>query len=137
MKFIAGVCAAMAIATVGLLGQAQPEITVIGCLRAWQPASQDPTKTPERVNGMFVLTPLQSTPTTAAIVPTYLLTPSQVVNFQQHLDDKVQVVGTPLTAPAPLTVVSPTERPENRPTVESMPRFTLRSLTKLSDSCPS
>jgi hypothetical protein len=127
----------MAIATVGLLGQAQPEITIIGCLRAWQPASQDPTKAPERVNGMFVLTPLASGLATEAVLPTYLLTPSQVANFQQHLDDKVQVVGTPQSAPAPLTVVSPTERPENRPSVQSMPRFTLRSLTKLSDSCPS
>ena len=149
MKCIAGACAAMAISTVGVLGsnlEAQApsrEITTIGCVRAWQPASADVTKhaTNDRpgVAGVFLLTPLQWSPTTAADVPTYLLTPTQTVNFAQHLDDKVEVVGVAQTAPGAPTlqeIVTAPPRPENRPTVDDMPRMTVRTLRKIADSCP-
>jgi hypothetical protein len=174
MKVIAGLCAAIAISTVGVLGaatagQAQApvrtqkgtekvtptaasqagnlteEITAVGCLRAWKPAPEDVTKLPENrepgVAGMYLLTPLSSSPTASADLPTYVLTPTQVVNFFQHLDDKVEVVGVAQTAPLPPTVqdiaTSPTQRPENRPNVQSMPRLTVKSMKKLSDTCPS
>lgn len=121
------------------------DITTVGCLRAWKPAPEDVTKLPENrepgMAGMFLLTPIASSPTAAIDLPTYLLTPTQVVNFEQHLDDKVEVVGVAQTAPLPPTVqeiaTAPTQRPENRPNVQSMPRLTVKSLKKISDSCPS
>ena len=167
MKLIAGVCAAFAISTVGLLAQAQApvrpqtgrevvtpaaaaaarnlteEITTIGCVRAWKPAPEDVTKQPTNdrpgVAGVFLLTPLQSSPNTVNDVPTYLLTPTQTVNFAQHLDDKVEVVGTAQTAPMPPTVqeiATAPPRPENKPNAQAMPRLTVRSLRKVADSCP-
>jgi hypothetical protein len=179
MKLIAGLCAAMAISTVGLYAstyseatvdkqaqapvQTRPgtetvtpeiamrarnlaeEVTTVGCVRAWKPAPADVTRLPENrepgMAGMFVLTPLASNPTTATDLPTYLLTPSATVNFQQHLDRKVEVVGVAQTAPMPPTVqeivTAPTQLPENRPNPQSLPRLTVRSMKKVSDSCPS
>lgn len=156
MKLIAGVCAAMAISTVGLIStthaeatvdeQARAEeITAVGCVRAWKPAAADVTKLPENrepgMAGRFVLTPLASSPLSAIDVPTYLLTPSATVNYQQHLDRKVEVVGVPQAAPPPssvrVIVVTSTQLPENRPDVESLPRLTVRSMKRVSDSCPS
>jgi hypothetical protein len=91
------------------------------------------------VAGIFLLTPLQANPATADDVPTYLLTPTQIVNFAAHLDDKVEVVGVAQTAPMPPTVqeiaVAP-PRPENKPNAQAMPRLTITSLRKVSDSCP-
>ena len=169
MKFIVGVCAAVAISTVGLVAQAQApvqtrsgtekvtpdiavkaqnlteDVTTMGCVRAWKPASEDVTRLPENrepgMAGMFLLTPLASGPTTATDLPTYLLTPSATVNFQQHLDRKVEVVGVAQTAPMPPTVqeiaTAPTQLPENRPNVQSFPRLTVRSIKQVGDSCPS
>ena len=156
MKFIAGVCAAMAISTVGLIGSIEAEatvdmqaraqeITAVGCVRAWKPAAADVTKMPENrepgMAGMFLFTPLASSSVPAFELPTYLLTPSATVNFQQHLDRKVEVVGVPQPASPPTTVrvivVTSTQQPENRPNVESFPRLTVRSMRRLSDSCPS
>ena len=167
MKFIAGVCAAMLISAVGLFAQAQApvrpqtgtetvtpaaaanaknlieEITAIGCVRAWKPAPEDVTKQPTNdkpgVAGVFLLTPMQSSPNTANDVPTYLLTPSQIVSFANHLDDKVEVVGTAQTAPMPPTVqeiATAPPRPENKPNAQAMPRLTVKSLRKISDNCP-
>lgn len=177
MKFIAGVCATMAISAVGMMAatfaeapvpeQAQAtvvqkpgtekvtprreaqarnlteEITTTGCIRAWKPAPEDVTKMADNdrpgVAGIFLLTPLQSSPNTAADLPTYLLTPTQMVNFAQHLDDKVEVVGVAQTAPMPPTVqeiATTPPRPENKPNAQAMPRLTVRSLKKVSDSCP-
>lgn len=140
MKLIAGLCAALAISAVGLSAQAPPEITYVGCVRAWKPAT-DVTRLPEGKLGMYVLTPIASTASVVAEVPTYLLTPSQVVNFAAHLDDKVEVVGVPQPAPQRRTigaiVGAPTPRPEEQPDVQSMPRLTVRSLKKISDACPS
>ena len=169
MKLIAGVCAAMAISTVGLVAEAQApvqtrpgtervtpqiaaaarnlteEITAVGCVRAWKPAPEDVTRLPENrepgMAGMFVLAPLASNPTTAADVPTYLLTPSATANFQQLLDRKVEVVGVAQTAPMPPTVqeivTAPTQLPENKPNPQSLPRLTVKTIKKVADSCPS
>jgi hypothetical protein len=167
MKFIAGVCAAVAISTMGLIAQApapivqQPgtekltpqkeaqarnlteDITAVGCVRAWKPAPGEVTSQPNNnkpgVAGIFLLTPLQSSPTTVDDVPTYLLTPTQLVNFAAHLDDKVEVVGVAQAAPMPPTVqeiASTPPRPENKPNAQAMPRLTIKSLKKVSDSCP-
>ena len=139
MKLIAGVCAAMVIATAGLVAQQPTEIRYIGCLREWKPAT-DVTRMPEST-GRYVLTPLASSPAVTADLPTYLLTPSMAVNFPAHLDDKVEIVGTAQAAPVPRTFVGSlsalTPRPEERPDTSSMPRLTVRTLTKLSDACPS
>lgn len=159
MKLIAGLCAAMAISTIGLVAstsaagtadaqvqvQTRPEeITVVGCVRAWKPASDDPTKLPENrepgLASVFVLTPLASGPTTDVEVPTYLLTPSATANFQQLLDRKVEVVGMMQAALRPPTVrevVVPTQRPENKPSAQSLPRLTVKTIRKMADSCPS
>ena len=169
MKFIAGVCAAVAISTVGLFAQAQAptqtrpgtekvtpqierdarnlteEVTAVGCIRAWKPAPEDVTRQPENrepgMAGMFLLTPLASSPTAAIDLPTYLLTPSATANFQQHLDRKVEIVGVAQTAPMPPTVqeiaTAPTQRPENRPNPQSFPRLTVKSIKKVADTCPS
>jgi len=157
MKLIAGVCAAVAISTVGLIGEAQApqgaitarnlteDVTTVGCVRAWMPASADVTRLPENrepgMAGMFLLTPLASGPTTAMEVPTYLLEPSATANFQQHLDRKVEVVGVVQSAPRPpavreIVTVS-TQLPENKPNLQSMPRLTVRSIRRVADSCPS
>ena len=168
MKHLAGLCAAMAISTVGLVPstfatastfakatadkpvdkQTQAlvpeEVTAVGCVRAWKPAAEDVTKLPENrepgMADMFVLTPVASSPTVPE-VPTYLLMPSATVNFQQHLDRKVEVVGVPQAATKPPTVqeiaLAPTQLPENRPDPQSFPRLTVRTMTRLSDTCPS
>lgn len=185
MKFIVGVCAAIAISAVGVVAatfaevamqapatpQLPPtpqapatpqagiekvtpqrqamaknlteEITAIGCVRAWKPAPEDVTSQPTNdqpgVAGIFLLTPLQSNPTTVTDMPTYLLTPTQLVNFAVHLDDKVEVVGVAQTAPMPPTVqeiATTPPRPENKPNAQAMPRLTIKSLKKVSDSCP-
>lgn len=179
MKFIAGLCAALAVSTVGVVAstyaeatadpqaqapvQTKPgtqtvtpqqqrdarnlteDVTAVGCLRAWKPAPEDVTKLPENrepgMAGMFVLTPLSSSPSVVTDLPTYLLTPTATVNFQQHLDRKVEIIGVAQTAPMPPTVqeivTAPTQRPENRPNPQSFPRLTVKSLTKLADTCPS
>ena len=156
MKFIAGLFAAMAISTVGLFAvEVTPaaeqngrslteEITAVGCVRAWRPA-EDVTKLPENrepgMAGMYLLTPLATSPTAAMAVPTYLLTPSATANFQRHLDRKVEVVGVAQTAPQPPSFLqiatSPAQLPENRPNPQSYPRLTIRSIRQLADSCPS
>jgi len=168
MKFIAGLCAALMISAVGLVAQAQApttprtgtetltpakqaqaknltqDVTTTGCLRAWKPAPEDVTKFPESrqpgMAGIFLLTPFSSNPNSAASAPTYLLTPTQVVNFAAHLDDKVEIVGVAQTAPMPPTVqelaTEPTARPENKANTAAMPRLTVTSLKKISDSCP-
>ena len=150
MKFIAGLGAAMAISTVSVWAQAQAparpqtgteEITVVGCLREWKPAT-DVTRLPENKQlGMYLLTPIATSSSVVADVPTYVLTLSQVVNFAAHVDDKVEVTGVPQPAPQRRTigaiVGAPTPRPEEDPDVQSMPRLTIRSLKKLSDACPS
>jgi hypothetical protein len=166
MKLIAGACAAVAISSVTLLGQTQApvrpqtgtekvtpaaaaqarnlteDITAVGCVREWKPAPEDVTRHPENKQlGMYLLTPVSSSPGASADMPTYLLTPTLNVNFAAHLNDKVEVVGVAQTAPLPPTVqetvTAPTMRPEERPSVQSLPRLTVRTLKKISDACPS
>ena len=155
MKRIAGLCTAVAISAVGLLASTYAEATVddqgreevhaVGCVRAWKPAPPDVTRSPENrepgMSGIYVLTPLTSGPTVAADLPTYLLTPSATVNFHQHLDRKVEVVGMAQTAPMPPTVQeivsAPTPRPEEKPNAQSFPRLTVKTIRKVADSCPS
>ena len=177
MKFIAGVCVAIAISAVGMTAdtfaepagqqtqapaaqrpgtetvnpqkQAQAknlieDVTLTGCVRQWKPAPEDVTKAPESrepgVAGIFLFTTLPLGSTSSTDLPTYLLTPTQLVNFAQYLDDRVEVVGVTQAAPLPPTVqeivTTPTLRPENTPNTQAMPRLTVRSLKKLSDSCP-
>lgn len=119
------------------------DVTATGCVRAWKPAPEDVTKHPENrdpgVAGIFLLTPLASGPNSSIDLPTYLLTPTQIVNFAAHLDDKVEVVGVAQAAPMPPTVqeiATTPPRPENKPNTQSMPRLTVKSLKKVSDSCP-
>ena len=152
MKFIAGLSAALAISAVGLFASTYayatadeqapppPEITYVGCVRAWKPAPPDVTKMPESKIGMYVLTPIASGATTRMEVPTYLLTPTQTVNFAAHLDDKVEVIGVTHPAPRGRTIgaiIGTPPRPEEDPDVQSMPRLTVKSLKKISDACPS
>lgn len=121
------------------------EVTTVGCIRAWKPAPEDVTRQPENrepgMAGIFLLTPISSSPNAAIDMPTYLLTPSATANFQQHLDRKVEVVGTAQTAPLPPTVqeiaTAPTQRPENRQNPQSFPRLTVKSIKRIGDSCPS
>ena len=123
MKLIAGVCAALAISTVGLIStthaeatvdeQARAEeITAVGCVRAWKPAAADVTKLPENrepgMAGMFLFTPLTSSSVPGFELPT------------------VQEIA-----------LAPTQLPENRPNPQSFPRLTVRTMTRLSDTCPS
>lgn len=143
MKFIAGLCAAAVISSVGVVAQAPApppaEITYIGCLRAWKPAT-DVTRFPEGKLGMYVLTPIATSSAVVEAVPTYLLSPSQVANFAAHLDDKVEVTGVPQPAPRGRTIgaiIGAPPRPEERPDVDAMPRLTVKTLRKLSDACPS
>jgi hypothetical protein len=148
MNFIAGLFAALAISAVSVIAsvdqqaQARPdEITTIGCVRAWKPAPADVTKLPEiKQPGVFLLTPMASDPLSADL-PTYRLTPTLVFNFAAHLDDKVEIVGVPQSAPLRRTIGAiggaPTARPEEHPDLQSMPRLTVRSFRKLSDACPS
>jgi len=119
------------------------DVTAAGCVRAWKPAPEDVTRHAENrepgVAGIFLLTPLASGPNSSIDLPTYLLTPTQIVNFAAHLDDKVEIVGVAQTAPMPPTVqeiATTPPRPENKPNTQSMPRLTVKSLKKVSDSCP-
>ena len=150
MKFIAGLSVALAISTVSAMAQAPPPprpqtgteaITIVGCLREWKPAT-DVTRLPENKQlGTYLLTPIATSSSVMFDVPTYLLTPSLVVNFEAHLDDKVEVIGVTQPASRGRTIGAiigaPTPRPEEQSDVQSMPRLTIRSLKKISDACPS
>jgi hypothetical protein len=120
------------------------EVQTQGCIRLWKPAPDDPTKMPPDrqpgLAGIYLLTPYSSNPTTAADNPTYLLTPSGTLNYSQHVGHKVQVTGTAQTAPLPPTVqeiaTAPTQRPEEKPSTNGMPRLTVTTMKMLSESCP-
>jgi hypothetical protein len=120
------------------------EVTAVGCIRAWKPAPADPAKqaTDQKpgVPGVYLLTPVASSPQVSTDLPTYLLTPSATVNFAQHLNRRVEITGTAQAAPLPPTVqelaAAPTRRPENAPTTQSLPRLTVTSLKQVGESCP-
>ena len=120
------------------------DVTTVGCIRLWKPAPDDPTKMPPDrqpgLAGIYLLTPIAASPTTATDLPTYLLTPSATLNFSQHVGHKVEVTGTAQTAPMPPTVqeiaTAPTMRPENKPSTNGMPRLTVTSMKMVTESCP-
>ena len=119
------------------------EVSATGCVRLWKPAPDDPTKMPPDrqpgLAGVYLLTPLASSPSTEADVPTYLLTPSATLNFSQHVGHQVTITGMAQTAPLPPTVqeiATPTPRPENKPSTNGMPRLTATTLKMVSESCP-
>src|SRR5689334_2019528 len=107
-RFICALTAAMVSAGVALSGQAQApvakpgteritpqsqsaaknlmqDISTEGCIRLWRPQPDDPTKAPldhqPGLAGVYLLTPIASSPNTATDVPTYVLTPSATINF--------------------------------------------------------
>jgi hypothetical protein len=120
------------------------DVTAVGCIRLWRPAPADPKQMPPDrqpgIAGIYLLTPLASNPAAATIdMPTYVLTPSATHNFSQNVDRKVEITGTSQAAPMPPTVqelVTVPPRPENKPSVQSMPRLTVRTLKLVADSCP-
>jgi hypothetical protein len=119
-------------------------ISTVGCIRLWQPAPADPTKMPPDrqpgLAGVYLLTPMSSSSATEADLPTYILTPSATLSFSQHVGHKVEVTGTAQTAPLPPTVqeiaTAPTQRPENKPSTNGMPRLTVTTLKMLTEGCP-
>jgi hypothetical protein len=90
--------------------------------------------------GVYLLTPLASSPSTQTDLPTYLLTPSATQNFWQHVGHQVTITGMAQTAPMPPTVqeiaTAPTLRPEEKPSTAGMPRLTVTTMTMVSESCP-
>ena len=165
-RFIGALAAALLISAASLFGQqapvAQPgtekispqgqaaarnlmqDVQTQGCIRLWKPAPDDPTRMPPDrqpgLAGIYLLTPFASNPTTAADNPTYLLTPSGTLNYSQHVGHKVQVTGTAQAAPLPPTVqeiaTAPTQRPEEKPSTNGMPRLTVTTMKMVSESCP-
>jgi hypothetical protein len=120
------------------------DVKTVGCIRLWKPAPDDPTRMPPDrqpgLAGVYLLTPLASNPTSATDLPTYLLTPSATLSFSQHVGHQVEITGTAQTAPLPPSVqeiaTAPTQRPENKPSTNGMPRLTVTTMKKISDSCP-
>jgi hypothetical protein len=120
------------------------DVQTVGCVRLWKPAPDDPTRMPPDrqpgLAGIYLLTPLASNPTVATDLPTYLLTPSATLNFSQHVGHQVAVTGTAQAAPLPSTVqeiaTAPTQRPEEKPSTNGMPRLTVTTMTMVTESCP-
>ena len=120
------------------------DVQTVGCIRLWKPSPDDPTRMPPDrqpgLAGVYLLTPLSSNPTAATDLPTYLLTPSATINFWQHVGHKVEVSGTAQAAPLPPTVqeiaTAPTQRPEEKPSTNGMPRLTVTTLKLVTESCP-
>jgi hypothetical protein len=120
------------------------DVQTLGCIRLWKPASDDPAKMPPDrqpgIAGIYLLTPITSNPSAATDYPTYLLTPSGTLNFSQHVGHKVQITGTAQAAPLPPTVqeiaTAPTQRPEEKPSTNGMPRLTATTMKMVADSCP-
>jgi len=119
-------------------------ISTVGCIRLWKPMPDDPTRMPPDrqpgLAGVYLLTPLSSTPATEHDVPTYILTPSATMSFYQHVGHQVEITGTAQAAPLPPTVqeiaAAPTLRPENKPSTNGMPRLTVTTMKMVRESCP-
>ena len=120
------------------------DVKAVGCIRVWKPAPDDPTKMPPDrqpgLAGVYLLTPVASNPTSETDLPTYLLTPSATLNFSQHVGHKVEITGNAQTAQLPPTVqeiaAAPTQRPENKPSTNGMPRLTVTTMKMVTASCP-
>ena len=119
------------------------EVNTVGCIRLWRPQPLDPKQMPPDrqpgIAGIYLLTPLAANPSGASL-PTYVLTPSATLNYWQHLDKKVEIIGNAQAALVPPTAqeiaAGPPARPENRLSVQSMPRLTVTSMKLVTDSCP-
>ena len=118
-------------------------VTTVGCIRLWKPATGDPTKMPPDrqpgIAGVYLLTPVSSTPETERDLPTYVLTPSATHTFSQHVGRKVEITGTAQAAPLPPTVqeiAAATPRPEEKPSTNGMPRLTVSTLKMVTENCP-
>ena len=164
-RFAWAVAAALLISAASLLGQtpvAQPgteritpqaqaaaknlmqDVQTMGCIRLWKPTSGDPTRMPPDrqpgLAGVYLLTPFSSSAAAAVDNPTYVLTPSGTLNFSQHVGHKVQITGTAQASPLPPTVQEiangPTQRPEEKPSTNGMPRLTVTTMKMVSESCP-
>lgn len=167
MRFICALAAALAVSGTALLSQAQAPVTqpgrekmspeaqtkarnlmqdvqTRGCIRLWKPAPDDPKQMPPDrqpgLAGIYLLTPVASSPTTVIDLPTYLLTPSATLSFSQNVGKEVEISGTAQAAPLPPTVqeiaTAPTQRPENKPSTNGMPRLTVTTLKVVAESCP-
>jgi hypothetical protein len=120
------------------------DVQTVGCIRLWKPTSGDPTKMPADrqpgLAGIYLLTPLAASGATATDLPTYLLTPSGTLNYSQHVGHQVAITGTAQTAPLPPTVqeivIAPTQRPEEKPSTNGMPRLTVTTMKMVAESCP-
>jgi len=161
-RFTWALVTAMAISGAALSGQAQKatekitpqenaaaknliqDVQAIGCIRLWKPAPDDPKQMPPDrqpgLAGVYLLTPISSSPTMSADMPTYLLTPSATQNFSQHVGHKVEITGVAQAAPLPPTVQetvnAPTQRPENKPSTNGMPRLTVTTMKLVTENCP-
>ena len=119
------------------------DVSTEGCLRLWRPQPADPTKFPNDrqpgLAGVYLLTPISSNANSTTDNPTYLLTPSALINFSQHVGHKVMITGTAQTAPLPPTVqeiATPAMRPEEKPSTNGMPRLTVTTFKMVTESCP-
>ena len=119
------------------------DVQTIGCIRLWKPTTGDPAKMPSDrqpgLAGIYLLTPLAGNAATATDLPTYLLTPSGTLNFSQHVGHKVEITGTAQTAQLPPTVqeiATPTQRPEEKPSTNGMPRLTVTTMKMVTEHCP-
>jgi len=119
------------------------DVQTVGCIRLWKPTTGDPTKMPNErqpgLAGVYLLTPLASAPNASTDLPTYLLTPSGTINFWQHVGHQVAITGSAQTAPQPPTVqeiATPTQRPEEKPSTNGMPRLTVTTMKMVGESCP-
>jgi hypothetical protein len=120
------------------------DVTTRGCIKLWKPAPDDPARMPgdqqPGLAGVYLLTPLSSNPAASVDLPTYLLTPSGTLNFSQHVGHQVEISGMAQASPLPTTVqeivTAPTQRPENKPSTNGMPRLTATTLKMVAETCP-
>lgn len=106
------------------------DVTIVGCLKAWQPGPPDAAKMPDSPKtGTYVLTPIFADPSRATDMPTYVLVGGATVNFTAHLNHKVEISGVEATASLPPTAqevaAAPALRPENKPDTRTMPSLTV------------
>lgn len=118
-----------------------PDVTKVGCLKAWQPGPADATRSAEPAKrGAYALTPINADPVKATVdLPTYVLVGGATVNFAAHVNHKVEIAGVEQAALLPPTVQetvnAPTMKAENKSDLKTMPSLTVRSLKMLSATC--
>ena len=146
-RFITALAGALVMLGATLVAQSaaknliQP-VTAQGCIRLWRPAPDDPTKMAiarqPGLAGVYLLTPVASTPATDVDLPTYVLTPSAMLSFSQHVGHRVEVTGTAQAAPLPPTVqdIANAPRPESKASTNGMPRLTVTTMKMVTESCP-